>query len=131
MRPPPGRMPAAGRPTATDRPARATRRARHRPLSPATSCCRATAAIVGQALADGAVYVPTASYCDSPSMSVYRVDLATQAVTPWFSVPAAEGGGGGVWGWGGTAFGATADALYAVTANAFAGGSNTGGDFSE
>src|SRR4051812_5945749 len=56
MRRPPGRMPAAGRPTATDRPARATRRARHRPLSPATSCCRATAAIVGQVLAAGGGY---------------------------------------------------------------------------
>ena len=83
-------------------------------------------------VADGAVYVPTASYCDSPSMGgVYRVDLATQAVTTWFSVPVAEGGGGGVWGWGGTAYSAADDALYAVTANAFAGGSNTGDDFSE
>jgi len=83
-------------------------------------------------LADGAVYVPTASYCDSPSMGgVYRVDLATQAVSTWFSVPSSEGGGGGVWGWGGTAYSAGDDALYAVTANAFAGGSNMDDDFSE
>jgi hypothetical protein len=62
---------------------------------------------------------------------VYRVDLATHDVTTWFGVPAAEGGGGGVWGWGGTAYSAADDALYAVTANAFAGGSNSGDDFSE
>ena len=56
-------------------------------------------------LADGAVYVPTASYCDSPSMGgVYRVDLASRDVSFWISVPADEGGGGGVWGWGGTAY---------------------------
>jgi PQQ-like domain len=36
-----------------------------------------------------------------------------------------------VWGWGGTAYSPGDDALYAVTANAFAGGSNTGDDFSE
>jgi hypothetical protein len=83
-------------------------------------------------LADGAVYVPTASYCDSPSMGgVYRVDVASQQVSTWFSVPQSEGGGGGVWGWGGTAYSADDDALYAVTANAFAGGPNTGDDFSE
>jgi hypothetical protein len=62
---------------------------------------------------------------------VYRVDLATQDVTSWFSVPASDGGGGGVWGWGGTAYSAGDDALYAVTANAFAGGSNDGDDFTE
>src|SRR5262249_44698777 len=83
-------------------------------------------------LADGAVYVPTASYCDSPSMGgVYRVDLASQEVSTWFSVPQSEGGGGGVWGWGGTAYSADDDALYALTANAFAGGPNTGDNFSE
>jgi len=83
-------------------------------------------------LADGAVYVPTASYCDSPSMGgVYRVDLASRDVGFWISVPADQGGGGGVWGWGGTAYSPGDDALYAVTANAFDGGSNTGDDFSE
>ena len=83
-------------------------------------------------LADGAVYVPTASYCDSSSLGgVYRVDLASRQVSSWISVPASEGGGGGVWGWGGTAYDADSDALFAVTANALSGGSNTGSDFTE
>src|SRR5262249_59286563 len=83
-------------------------------------------------LADGAVYVPTASYCDSPSMGgVYRVDLASGQISDWTSVPADEGGGGGVWGWGGTAYSAADDALSPLTANAFSGGSNTGDDFTE
>ena len=49
----------------------------------------------------------------------------------WVSVPASLGGGGGVWGWGGTAFDASQNALFAVTANAFSGGTNTGPAFSE
>ena len=83
-------------------------------------------------LAEGAVYVPTASYCDSPSLGgVYRVDTQTLQVSSWVSVPADEGGGGGVWGWGGTAYSDADDALYAVTANAFSGGTNTGDAFTE
>jgi hypothetical protein len=83
-------------------------------------------------LADGGLYVPTASYCDSPSLGgVYRLDLASQQVAPWISVQMSDGGGGGIWGWGGTAYSGADDALYAVTANAFAGGSNTDDDFSE
>jgi len=62
---------------------------------------------------------------------IYRVDTATRAVTEWVSVPASLGGGGGVWGWGGTAFSPSQNALFAVTANAFSGGSNTGSAFSE
>src|SRR4029077_5604159 len=70
-------------------------------------------------LADGAVYVPTASYCDSPSLGgVYRVDEARRQVSAWISVPTTLGGGGGVWGWGGTAYDPASDALFAVTANA-------------
>ncbi len=83
-------------------------------------------------LAGGAVYVPTASYCDSPMVGgIYRVDLGSRHVTQWVSVPASLGGGGGVWGWGGTAFSKSDRALYAVTANAFAGGSNVGDSFTE
>jgi hypothetical protein len=83
-------------------------------------------------LVDGAVYVPTASYCDSPSTGgVYRVDLGSHAVSQWLSVPSSLGGGGGVWGWGGTAFSPSRNALFAVTANALAGGTNTGSAFSE
>jgi hypothetical protein len=83
-------------------------------------------------LVDGAVYVPTASYCDSPTLAgVYRVDLATQQVGRWISVPASLGGGGGIWGWGGLAYSPIEDDLYAVTANALAGGDNSGDAFSE
>src|SRR5262245_28236033 len=40
-------------------------------------------------LAGGSVYVPTASYCDTPLTSggVHAVDLATRAVTRWRVVP--------------------------------------------
>jgi PQQ-like domain len=83
-------------------------------------------------LVDGAVYVPTASYCDSPMTGgLYRVDTATRRVTRWVSVPASLGGGGGVWGWGGTSYSPALNAIFAVTANAFAGGSNTGSSFTE
>jgi hypothetical protein len=47
------------------------------------------------------------------------------------SVPSSLGGGGGVWGWGGTSYSPLQNALYAVTANAFSGGSNVGAAFSE
>jgi hypothetical protein len=83
-------------------------------------------------LVDGAVYVPTASYCDSPMTGgIYRVDTATRAVSAWVSVPASLGGGGGVWGWGGTAYSPARNALFAVTANALSGGSNVGSAFTE
>jgi hypothetical protein len=78
----------------------------------------------------GAVYVPAASYCDQPMVGgVYRLDVRTKRVTHWVAVPAAQGGGGGVWGWGGLA--ATGGSLFAATANALEGGSNTGSSFSE
>ena len=85
------------------------------------------------ALADGAVYVPTASYCDTPGTpgAVYRVDTSTRAMSQWLSVPLAGGGGGGPWGWGGLAYDPTADALFAVTSGAFDGGTNSGSVFTE
>ena len=46
-------------------------------------------------------------------------------------VPKAQGGGGGIWGWGGVAYSAQRDSLFAVTANAFEGGSNAGAHFDE
>jgi hypothetical protein len=52
-------------------------------------------------------------------------------VSEWVSVPASLGGGGGVWGWGGTSFSPSQNALFAVTATAFPGGTNTGSAFSE
>src|SRR5262249_3550406 len=83
-------------------------------------------------LVDGAVYVPTASSWDTPLVGgAYRVDLASRAVGEWVSVPASLGGGGGVWGWGGTAYSESRDALFAVTANAFSGGTNVGSAFTE
>jgi hypothetical protein len=83
-------------------------------------------------LANGAVYVPTASYCDAPSLGgIHRVDVASQQATSWYGVPLEQGGGGGVWGWGGATYSPSDDALFAVTANAFPGGTNVGAGFSE
>jgi hypothetical protein len=83
-------------------------------------------------LVDGSVYVPTASYCDATMTGgLYRVEVADRAVTPWISVPASLGGGGGVWGWGGSAYSAEQHALFVVTGNAIQGGSNSGGAFDE
>jgi hypothetical protein len=83
--------------------------------------------------ADGAVYIPTASYCDTPGTpgAVYRVDTSTRAVSQWLSVPLASGGGGGPWGWGGLAYDPTVDQLFAVTSGAFDGGTNSGSTFTE
>lgn len=84
-------------------------------------------------LADGSVYVPTASYCDTPGTpgAVYDVDTSTRAVSQWLSVPLAQGGGGGPWGWGGLAFDPTQNSLFAVTSGAFDGGTNAGSTFTE
>jgi PQQ-like domain len=84
-------------------------------------------------VARGRVYAATGSYCDEGPFvgKVISVDTATRAVSSWETVPAALGGGGGVWGWGGSAFSPALDALFVVTGNAFEGGTNTGLDFSE
>ena len=83
-------------------------------------------------LVHGSVYAGTGSYCDQPMEGkIVRVDVATQAVSTWISVPASQGGGGGVWGWGGPVYSARRNSIFAVTANAFEGGSNTGPAFSE
>ncbi len=83
-------------------------------------------------LAAGAVYIPTAAYCDQPGTpgGIYRVDLASRAVTHWLAVPLDEGGGGGPWGWGGLAYDPTAG-LFAGTSGAFSAGSNVGSSFTE
>ena len=55
------------------------------------------------ALVDGSVFVPTAAYCDAPSLGgVFAVDAATACALD--VVPPELGGGGGPWGWGGVAF---------------------------
>ncbi len=84
-------------------------------------------------LADGAVYVPTASYCDTAGTpgALYRIDTASRAVSQWLSVPLASGGGGGPWGWGGVAYDPTLDELFAATSGAFSAGTNTGSAYSE
>ena len=46
-------------------------------------------------------------------------------------MPADQGGGGGIWGWGGSAYSTALDRLFVVTGNAFEGGQNTGPDFTE
>ena len=83
-------------------------------------------------LAAGAVYIPTAAYCDQPGTpgGIYRVDPASRAVTHWLAVPLDEGGGGGPWGWGGLAYDPTAG-LFAGTSGAFSAGSNVGSSFTE
>ena len=74
----------------------------------------------------------TGSYCDRKMIGkVFRVELATRAVSHWVAVPSRLGGGGSVWGWGGLAYSATRDSLYAVTGNAFEGGTNSGKRFRE
>jgi PQQ-like domain len=84
-------------------------------------------------LAAGHVYAATGSYCDAGPFigKVISVDTATRSVASWETVPAERGGGGGVWGWGGSAFSSALDALFVVTGNAFEGGLNTGLDFTE
>jgi outer membrane protein assembly factor BamB len=81
---------------------------------------------------DGAVYVPTAAYCDNPMEGkVIRVSIATRETTRWIAVPFRLGGGGGMWGFGGLAYSAARDAIYAATGNAFKGGENVGSRYRE
>jgi outer membrane protein assembly factor BamB len=84
-------------------------------------------------LAAGHVYAATGSYCDArPSIGrVISVDTATRQISSWDAVPAEDGGGGGIWGWGGSAFSSALDRLFVVTGNAFEGGRNVGPDFTE
>ena len=60
-----------------------------------------------------------------------RVEIASRHRSVIELVPKAQGGGGGIWGWGGVAYSAQRDSLFAVTANAFEGGSNAGAHFDE
>jgi len=85
------------------------------------------------ALAEGRVYAATGSYCDSRPFEgkVLAVDVRTREVTSWTAVPTEEGGGGGIWGWGGVAYSPRLGRLFVGTGNAFEGGTNTGADFSE
>ena len=80
-------------------------------------------------VADGHVYVPTGSYCDTGPMQgrVYAVNIATRGLRSWASVPADLGGGGGIWGWGGVAYSARRDSLFVATGNAFRAGDETAG----
>jgi hypothetical protein len=80
----------------------------------------------------GSIYLGTGSYCDAPMVGrVFRVNVATRAVSHWDVVPAERGGGGGIWGWGGIAYSTSRQSLLAVTGNAFEGGSNDGNSFRE
>jgi hypothetical protein len=84
------------------------------------------------AIVHGVAYVGTGSFCDrAMEGKVVSVDLATRAVSTWISVPAAKGGGGGIWGWGGVAYERSRDSLLVATGNAYYGGSNTGRRFRE
>lgn len=80
----------------------------------------------------GSVYVPTASFCDNRMEGkLVRVSLADRTVTSWVAVPLRLGGGGGMWGFGGSAYSARRDSLFVATGNAFRGGENSGGRFRE
>ena len=59
------------------------------------------------------------------------MDVRSKEVSTWLAVPAEKGGGGGIWGWGGSAWSTSLERLFVATGNAFEGGSNTGADFSE
>jgi hypothetical protein len=92
------------------------------------------AELVWGALADvrGSIYAGTGSFCDRPMEGkLIRVQIANRQVSTFTVVPKTLGGGGSIWGWGGAAYSATQDALFAVTGNAFDGGINTGAEFSE
>jgi hypothetical protein len=83
-------------------------------------------------LEKGSVYAGTGSYCDQPMEGrLIRVSLVDGQVSSWTTVPASLGGGGGIWGWGGVAYSAKQDAIFALTGNAFEGGSNVGAAFTE
>ena len=84
-------------------------------------------------LARGHVYAATASYCDSGPFEgrVVSVDVRSRELSNWLAVPVEQGGGGGIWGWGGSAWSSSLERLFVATGNAFEGGSNTGDDFSE
>jgi putative pyrroloquinoline-quinone binding quinoprotein len=80
----------------------------------------------------GSIYLGTGSYCDrAMEGKVFRIEIATRAVSQWNTVPKRLGGGGSVWGWGGIAYSATRDALFLATGNAFRGGANVGKRFRE
>jgi hypothetical protein len=81
---------------------------------------------------NGSIYLGTGSYCDrAMEGKVFRVEIATRAVSQWITVPRRLGGGGGVWGWGGIAYSAARDSLFLATGNAFRGGANIGKRFRE
>ena len=57
----------------------------------------------GLLVARDSVYVPAASYCDVPMEGkLVRVQTANRRVSRWISVPFRMGGGGGIWGFGGS-----------------------------
>jgi putative pyrroloquinoline-quinone binding quinoprotein len=84
-------------------------------------------------MAGGRVYAATGSYCDAGPFEgkVISVDTTSKKVSTWVTVPADQGGGGGIWGWGGVAYSSSLNRLFVVTGNAFEGGTNAGDAFSE
>jgi PQQ-like domain len=83
-------------------------------------------------IVNGSIYFGTGAYCDRPMVGkIFRVDIATRAVSRWQVVPPSRGGGGGVWGWGGVSYSPGRGSLFVATGNAFKGGSNVGKRFRE
>jgi PQQ-like domain len=86
----------------------------------------------GLAIVQGVAYVPTGAYCEAhPEGKLIAVSLATRQRSQWISVPAADGGGGSIWGFGGVAYSRRRDSLFAATGNAYEGGDNVGPPFRE
>ena len=83
-------------------------------------------------IVNGSIYFGTGAYCDRPMIGkIFRVEIASRAVSRWQVVPPSRGGGGGVWGWGGVSYSPGRGSLFVATGNAFEGGSNTGKRFRE
>jgi hypothetical protein len=83
-------------------------------------------------IVNGSIYFGTGAYCDRPMVGkIFRVEIATRAVSRWQVVPPSRGGGGGVWGWGGVSWSAGRESLFVATGNALKGGSNVGKRYRE
>ena len=84
-------------------------------------------------LVKGRLFVGTGELCrrDVASGKLFSIDLRTRAVRVWTPTPALEGGGSGIWGWGGPSYDARSDSLLVTTGDAYQYGKNKGKAFTE